>query len=69
VIPVHLYGRTVDLEPILAITRRAGVAVIEDACQAHGALYRGRRVGAIGDCGRFSFYPAKNLGAWGAGPW
>jgi dTDP-3-amino-3,4,6-trideoxy-alpha-D-glucose transaminase len=67
VIPVHLYGRTVDLEPILAMTRRAGVAVIEDACQAHGALYRGRRVGAIGDCGCFSFYPAKNLGAWGDG--
>jgi dTDP-3-amino-3,4,6-trideoxy-alpha-D-glucose transaminase len=67
VIPVHLYGRTVDLDPILAIARRAGVAVIEDACQAHGARYRGRRVGAIGDCGCFSFYPAKNLGAWGDG--
>ena len=67
VIPVHLYGRTVDLDPILALTRRAGVAVIEDACQAHGARYRGRRVGSIGDCGCFSFYPAKNLGAWGDG--
>ena len=67
VIPVHLYGRTVDLDPILAVTRRAGVAMIEDACQAHGARYRGRRVGSIGDCGCFSFYPAKNLGAWGDG--
>jgi dTDP-3-amino-3,4,6-trideoxy-alpha-D-glucose transaminase len=67
VIPVHLYGRTVDLDPIMTLARRAGVAVIEDACQAHGARYRGQCVGAIGDCGCFSFYPAKNLGAWGDG--
>jgi dTDP-4-amino-4,6-dideoxygalactose transaminase len=49
------------------VARRAGIAVIEDACQAHGARYRGRRVGALGDIGCFSFYPAKNLGAWGDG--
>jgi dTDP-3-amino-3,4,6-trideoxy-alpha-D-glucose transaminase len=67
VIPVHLYGRTVDLAPILELTRDRGVAVLEDACQAHGALYRDRRVGSIGDAGCFSFYPAKNLGAWGDG--
>jgi dTDP-3-amino-3,4,6-trideoxy-alpha-D-glucose transaminase len=67
VIPVHLYGRTVDLAPILELTRERGVAVLEDACQAHGAVYRDRRVGSIGDAGCFSFYPAKNLGAWGDG--
>jgi dTDP-3-amino-3,4,6-trideoxy-alpha-D-glucose transaminase len=64
---VHLYGRTVDMDPLLDVARRAGLAVIEDACQAHGARYRGRRVGSLGDCGCFSFYPAKNLGAWGDG--
>jgi dTDP-3-amino-3,4,6-trideoxy-alpha-D-glucose transaminase len=67
VIPVHLYGATVDMEPILDVARAAGIAVIEDACQAHGARYRGRRVGTLGDAGCFSFYPAKNLGAWGDG--
>jgi dTDP-3-amino-3,4,6-trideoxy-alpha-D-glucose transaminase len=67
VIPVHLYGRTIDMDPLLSVTRRAGLAVVEDACQAHGARYRGRRVGSMGDCGCFSFYPAKNLGAWGDG--
>ena len=67
VIPVHLYGRTVDMDPLLSLARRAGLAVVEDACQAHGARYRGRRVGSMGDCGCFSFYPAKNLGAWGDG--
>jgi dTDP-3-amino-3,4,6-trideoxy-alpha-D-glucose transaminase len=67
VIPVHLYGRTVDMEPLLALGRRAGIAVVEDACQAHGALYRGQRAGSLGDAGCFSFYPAKNLGAWGDG--
>jgi dTDP-3-amino-3,4,6-trideoxy-alpha-D-glucose transaminase len=67
VVPVHLYGRTVDLDPILLVAWRNGLAVIEDACQAHGARYKGRRVGAQGDCGCFSFYPAKNLGAWGDG--
>ena len=67
VIPVHLYGATVDLDPILAVAREAGVHVVEDACQAHGALYRGRRVGTLGALGCFSFYPAKNLGGWGDG--
>jgi dTDP-3-amino-3,4,6-trideoxy-alpha-D-glucose transaminase len=67
VIPVHLMGSTVDLDPILEVARAAGVRVIEDTCQAHGAFYRGRRVGGIGDVGCFSFYPTKNLGAWGDG--
>jgi dTDP-3-amino-3,4,6-trideoxy-alpha-D-glucose transaminase len=67
VIPVHLFGATVDLDPILALAREAGVHVIEDACQAHGARYRDRRVGTLGALGCFSFYPAKNLGAWGDG--
>jgi dTDP-3-amino-3,4,6-trideoxy-alpha-D-glucose transaminase len=65
VVPVHLYGRTVDLEPIVELAREHGVAVVEDACQAHGAWVGVRRAGAIGDAGCFSFYPAKNLGAWG----
>ena len=67
VIPVHLYGATVDMDPILALAHEAGIAVVEDACQAHGARYRGHRVGTLGDLGCFSFYPAKNLGAWGDG--
>ncbi|HEY1358490.1 MAG TPA: DegT/DnrJ/EryC1/StrS family aminotransferase [Thermoleophilaceae bacterium] len=67
VIPVHLHGRTVELAPIMELARDRGVSVIEDACQAHGAIYRGQRVGSIGDAGCFSFYPAKNLGAWGDG--
>lgn len=67
VVPVHLYGATVDLDPILALAEEAGVHVVEDACQAHGARYRGRRVGTLGALGCFSFYPAKNLGAWGDG--
>jgi dTDP-3-amino-3,4,6-trideoxy-alpha-D-glucose transaminase len=66
-IPVHLYGRTVDLDPIVALARATGAAVVEDACQAHGALIGERRAGAVADCGCFSFYPAKNLGAWGDG--
>ncbi len=67
VIPVHLYGQPADLEPILAVSRRYGLRVIEDCAQAHGAVYRGRRVGAWGDLGCFSFYPTKNLGAFGDG--
>jgi len=67
VIPVHLYGRMVDLDPIVEVARGAGIGLIEDACQAHGARLHGRRAGSIGDCGAFSFYPAKNLGAWGDG--
>ena len=67
VLPVHLYGRTVDLDPIMELAQAAGIAVVEDACQAHGALLHGRRAGSIGHAGCFSFYPAKNLGAWGDG--
>jgi dTDP-3-amino-3,4,6-trideoxy-alpha-D-glucose transaminase len=67
VIPVHLFGATVDLDPIVALTRQTGIHVIEDACQAHGARYRGARVGTVGVLGCFSFYPTKNLGAWGDG--
>jgi dTDP-3-amino-3,4,6-trideoxy-alpha-D-glucose transaminase len=65
VIPVHLFGRTVEMSPIMERCRAAGLAVLEDCSQAHGARYRGQRVGTIGDAGTFSFYPAKNLGAWG----
>jgi dTDP-3-amino-3,4,6-trideoxy-alpha-D-glucose transaminase len=67
VIPVHLMGSTVDLDPILEVARAADLRVIEDTCQAHGAFHRGRRVGGIGDVGCFSFYPTKNLGGWGDG--
>jgi dTDP-3-amino-3,4,6-trideoxy-alpha-D-glucose transaminase len=67
VIPVHLFGATVELAPILELAREAGIHVLEDACQAHGARYRGQRVGTFGALGCFSFYPAKNLGAWGDG--
>jgi dTDP-3-amino-3,4,6-trideoxy-alpha-D-glucose transaminase len=65
VIPVHLFGRTVDMAPIMELAHASGLPVIEDSAQAHGARYRGQRVGTIGDVGTFSFYPAKNLGAWG----
>jgi dTDP-3-amino-3,4,6-trideoxy-alpha-D-glucose transaminase len=65
VIPVHLFGRTVDLDPIVELAAERGLSVVEDAAQAHGARYKGRPVGTIGDAGTFSFYPAKNLGAWG----
>jgi dTDP-4-amino-4,6-dideoxygalactose transaminase len=67
IIPVHLYGQTADMDPILAIAKKHGLVVIEDACQAHGAEYKGRRAGSIGDMGCFSFYPGKNLGAYGEG--
>lgn len=67
VIPVHLYGQPVDLDPILDIARAHRLIVIEDACQAHGARYKGKPVGSIGDFGCFSFYPGKNLGACGEG--
>lgn len=67
IVPVHLYGQAADMDPILDIARRHRLAVIEDACQAHGATYRGRRVGSLGDAGCFSFYPSKNLGACGEG--
>ena len=65
ILPVHLYGHPADMDPILALARKRGLWVLEDACQAHGAQYRGRQVGSIGDLGGFSFYPGKNLGACG----
>ncbi len=67
ILPVHLHGQPADLDPILEIARRRNLVVIEDAAQAHGAEYKGRRVGSIGDMGCFSFYPGKNLGACGEG--
>jgi dTDP-4-amino-4,6-dideoxygalactose transaminase len=67
VIPVHLMGSTVDMEPILKLARDRGLWVVEDTAQAHGARLRGKRVGTFGDIGCFSFYPTKNLGAWGDG--
>jgi len=67
IIPVHLYGQAADMDPILEIARRRGLLVIEDAAQAHGAEYKGRRAGSLGDMGCFSFYPGKNLGAYGEG--
>jgi dTDP-4-amino-4,6-dideoxygalactose transaminase len=67
ILPVHLYGQPADMDPILEIARRYGLTVIEDAAQAHRAEYKGRRAGSIGDMGCFSFYPGKNLGAYGEG--
>ena len=67
VLPVHLYGHPAPMEDILAIAREYGLCVIEDCAQAHGANYRGKRVGSFGDMGCFSFYPTKNLGALGDG--
>lgn len=67
ILPVHLHGLMADMDPIMEIARRRGLAVIEDAAQAHGAEYKGRRAGSIGDFGCFSFYPGKNLGAYGEG--
>lgn len=67
ILPVHLHGQSADMDVIMEIARRRGLLVIEDACQAHGAEYKGRRVGSIGDMGCFSFYPGKNLGAYGEG--
>lgn len=67
ILPVHLYGQPADLDPILAIARKHGLAVLEDAAQAHGARYKGKRVGAHGDAVAWSFYPGKNLGALGDG--
>jgi dTDP-4-amino-4,6-dideoxygalactose transaminase len=65
IIPVHLYGQPADLDPILSLAQRYGLKVLEDAAQAHGARYRGKRIGAHGDAVAWSFYPSKNLGAMG----
>jgi dTDP-4-amino-4,6-dideoxygalactose transaminase len=65
IIPVHLFGQCADMDAILEIAGRHGLAVIEDACQAHGATYKGRKAGTMGAAGCFSFYPGKNLGALG----
>ena len=67
IIPVHLYGQPADMDPILEIARTHGLAVVEDAAQAHGSSYRGKTAGSMGDMGCFSFYPGKNLGAYGDG--
>jgi len=67
IIPVHLYGQPADMDRVLAIARRHRLTVIEDAAQAHGAEYNGRRAGSLGDMACFSFYPGKNLGAYGEG--
>lgn len=67
IMPVHLYGQAADMDPILEIARQRKLYVIEDACQAHGAEYKGRRCGSMGDIAGFSFYPGKNLGAYGDG--
>jgi dTDP-4-amino-4,6-dideoxygalactose transaminase len=67
ILPVHLHGLMADMDPIMEIARRHNLVVIEDAAQSHGAEYKGRRAGSIGDLGCFSFYPGKNLGAYGEG--
>ena len=67
VIPVHLYGQPADMDPVLSLADQYGLKVIEDAAQAHGAHYKGRQVGSIGHVACFSFYPGKNLGAYGDG--
>jgi dTDP-4-amino-4,6-dideoxygalactose transaminase len=65
VIPVHLYGQPADMDPILALAKKHNLRIVEDCAQAHGALYKGRTIGSIGDMACFSFYPGKNLGAYG----
>jgi dTDP-4-amino-4,6-dideoxygalactose transaminase len=67
ILPVHLYGQPADMDPINQIAKQYGLTVVEDAAQAHGAEYKGRRAGTLGDLGCFSFYPGKNLGAYGEG--
>jgi len=67
ILPVHLYGQTVDMDPLLEIAHRHGLRVVEDACQAHGAEYKGHKAGTLGDAAGFSFYYSKNLGAYGEG--
>jgi len=67
ILPVHLYGQCADMDPIREVAKRYSLKVVEDACQAHGAEYKGRKAGSFGDLGCFSFYPSKNLGAYGDG--
>ncbi len=65
ILPVHLYGQSADMDPLSAIAEKHGLKIIEDAAQAHGALYKDKKIGSLGDAGCFSFYPTKNLGAFG----
>src|SRR6266436_73449 len=67
ILPVHLYGHPAHMGPIRQIAEKLGLVIIEDACQAHGARYKGKRAGSLGDAAAFSFYPGKNLGAYGDG--
>jgi dTDP-4-amino-4,6-dideoxygalactose transaminase len=67
ILPVHLYGQIVDMDPLLALASKYHLRIIEDACQAHGAEYKGRKAGSLGDAAAFSFYYSKNLGAYGEG--
>ena len=67
IIPVHLYGQPADMDPILSLAKKYNLKVIEDAAQAHGATYKGKKIGSLGDMACFSFYPGKNLGAYGDG--
>lgn len=67
IVPVHLYGQTADMKPILAVAQKSGLWVVEDACQAHLAEYRGQKAGSMGIAAAFSFYPSKNMGACGEG--
>jgi len=67
IVPVHLYGQAADMDPIMQLADKHGLKVLEDACQAHGARYKGRRCGSLGHAAAFSFYPGKNLGAFGDG--
>jgi dTDP-4-amino-4,6-dideoxygalactose transaminase len=67
IVPVHLYGHPVDMDPVISISRKYGLFVVEDACQAHGAEYKGIKAGSLGDAAAFSFYYSKNLGAYGEG--
>jgi dTDP-4-amino-4,6-dideoxygalactose transaminase len=67
IIPVHLFGQPCDMDPIMELAKKHGIVVIEDSCQGHGSTYKGRRAGSLGHAAAFSFYPSKNLGAFGEG--